>query len=128
MTLLRVEAGFVSTEPALVDFYAEVFELTKLEPAAFPVGTLHKLEGPTGTIKVMVPADPPAPAAYTGPFTGMVGLRYLTLRVDDLDAVIERATARGATVLTGPLELRPGVRIAVLNDPEGNTIEVGEPG
>ena len=40
------------------------------------------------------------------------------------DGVIDRATTRGGQVVMGPMELRPGVALVVIVDPDGNTFEV----
>jgi catechol 2,3-dioxygenase-like lactoylglutathione lyase family enzyme len=126
MTVRSVDIGFVSTDRSLVDFLAAVFELSELDPLEFPQGTVYRLAGPGGLVKVMVPATPPRPLVRSDPFHAIAGLRYLTVRVDDLDGVLERATVRGASIALGPLDLRPGVRLAVLTDPDGNAIEVIE--
>jgi predicted enzyme related to lactoylglutathione lyase len=90
-------------------------------------GTLHRLQLPgDAVLKVMVPNDAPAATGASGPFFAVAGIRYLTLWVDDLDGVVERAIARNARVQHGPTELASGVRIAVLQDPDGNAIEVVE--
>jgi predicted enzyme related to lactoylglutathione lyase len=126
MTLLRLETGIVSRDRALVDFYAQVFGLEAIEPDEYPTGELHRLAIPGGFVKIFVPKDPPGPAPVTERFTDLTGIRYFTARVDDLDDVVDRATARGAAVVMPAFELRPGVRLAILTDPDGNTIEVAE--
>ena len=123
--LTRFEVGLVSADRTLVDFLAHVFELDALEPAVHPVGTLHRFASPGAVIKVMVPNEPPKPGDG-GPFLAAVGIRYLSMWVADLDRVLERATARGATLLFGPFAHEPGGRLAVIQDPDGNTIEVIE--
>ena len=60
------------------------------------------------------------------PFLAVKGLRYLSLHVTDLDRVIERSMARVGSVLLEPFELHPGVRLAVIADPDGDTMEVTE--
>ncbi len=49
---------------------------------------------------------------------------YLTfyVQVDDLEASIREAETRGAEVVMAPREVRPGLRAAMINDPEGNMI------
>ena len=122
----RFEVGLVSADRGLVDFYAEVFEVTELPAFDSRTGTVHRLQFPAGTLKVMVPGVAPAPAAPADSFFAVTGLRYLTIGTQDLDGVIGRATGRGGRVNHGPMELGGGVRIAVLVDPDGNTIEVVE--
>ena len=126
MTLQRLETGIVSTDRALVDFYAEVLGLEAVEPDAYPTGTLHRLVIPNGFLKVFVPNDPPAPAPASERFTDFTGIRYFTARVDDLDGVVERAVARGGALVMPAFELPSGVRLAIISDPDGNTIEVAD--
>ena len=40
-------------------------------------------------------------------------------QVADLDAAVERAKAKGATLLNGPMQVPSGARIAQLSDPQG---------
>jgi len=127
MTLHSLEVGYVSADAGLVDFYATVLELTALEPMVFPVGTLHRLEIPGGLLKVLVPAEEPAVAPDTGAFTDTRGLRYITVRVGDLDAVLTRAVDHGGTVVLEPIDVGGGSRLAILRDPDGNTFEVSQP-
>jgi len=127
MTLHSLEVGYVSADAGLVDFYATVLELTALDPLVFPVGTLHRLEIPGGLLKVLVPANEPAVAPDTGAFTDTRGLRYITVRVGDLDRVLARATEHGGTVVLEPMDVGGGSRLAILRDPDGNTFEVSQP-
>ena len=71
----------------------------------------------------MVPTAPPEAPEPTDRFWDRTGLRYLTLWVDDLDPLAERWAAAGGIVAMPPTELRPGVRTALLVDPDGNTVE-----
>ena len=123
--LTRFEVGLVSADRTLVDFLADVFELEALAPAVHPVGTLHRLASPGAVIKVMVPNETPKPADGA-PFLAAKGIRYLSMWVADLDRVLERCTARGGMLLFGPFAHEPGSRLAVIQDPDGNTIEVIE--
>ncbi|MGF7236771.1 MAG: VOC family protein [Frankia sp.] len=126
MTLQRVEVGLVSADEALVEFFAEVFRLEQLPPITSGSGIVHRLQAPGTVIKVMVPSRPPTSAEPAGSFIAVKGLRYLTMCVSDLDGVIERATAHGGVVQHGPADVGPGVRVAVLSDPDGNALELLE--
>ncbi len=122
----HLEVGLVGADDSLVDFYAAVFEMEKLPAIAAGPGVVHRLQGPGVVIKVMVPSEAPAPSQPVEPFFAMTGLRYVTIYDADLDAVVERAVARGGSVRHGPTELAPGVRIVVLSDPDRNVVEVVE--
>ena len=123
MTVISVDIGFVSATDGLVHFYRDVFGLEVLEPRVFPDGTVHRLALGSGALKVMVPAQPPADVPRTERFWDRAGIRYVTMWLDDLDTIVERWTAHGGTVALGPLTIRPGVRTALLVDPDGNTVE-----
>src|SRR6476646_9576311 len=123
MRIARIEVGLVSGDRGLVDFLADVFDLEELPVTEHSVGTLHRLQSPGATLKVMVPKEPPVDADAV-PFLGRRGLRYLSLDVTDLDAVLERCTARGGTVVLEPFELEPGTRLAIIADPDGTTMEL----
>jgi hypothetical protein len=122
----RVDIGMVSADDSLVGFYACALGLDRLEPLEFPFCTLHRLQCGAVLLKVMVPKEPPAAPAATEHPWDVAGLRYLTMWVDDLDATLGSWTAAGGTVATPPMDLRPGVRLAVLVDPEGNVLEAME--
>jgi len=49
------------------------------------------------------------------------------VQVDDLDASIERAKAKDAKLLNGPMEVPGGARIAQLMDPQGAAFALHEP-
>jgi predicted enzyme related to lactoylglutathione lyase len=126
MPVRNVQIGFISADTALVHFYAEVFGLERLPSADSATGTVHRLELPGAVLKVMVPNREPAVTDPVNPFFAATGLRYVTIAVDDFSEVIERATARGATFTFGPIEIGPETRLAIFQDPDGNTIEVFE--
>jgi predicted enzyme related to lactoylglutathione lyase len=125
VAIRRFEVGFVSADRALVDFLADVFGLEVLPATEFPVGTLHRLQSPGAVIKVMVPRQTPRPSDGE-PFLAVTGLRYLTVWTADLDGVLARCTARGGRLLHGPVAYEADSRLAVIADPDGNTIEVIE--
>jgi len=58
------------------------------------------------------------------PETSYIGLDHLGLRVDDVDAAVAELKERGATILKGPVTIRPGVRIAFVQGPDNVRIEL----
>ncbi|MCK9901850.1 VOC family protein [Glutamicibacter sp. V16R2B1] len=126
MTVSRVEVGLVSTNEALVDFFITVFDLKRLPVITSGAGVLHPLQAPGVTIKVMVPAQPPTVTEPPAVFIGATGIRYLTMYVDDLGKITDRVLAAGGRLVMGPLDVAPGVRLAVFGDPDGNALEVVE--
>jgi catechol 2,3-dioxygenase-like lactoylglutathione lyase family enzyme len=126
VAIRSVEIGMVSGSDALVDFYVAALGVPRLEPMDFPFATLHRLRCDPVVLKVMVPKATPAAAVPTDQPWDVAGLRYLTLRIDALDPFVERWTAAGGTVRGEIVDLRPGVRLAVLVDPEGTVVEAIE--
>lgn len=124
MVITQFEVGFVSHSTDQVEFLKEVFGLELLDEVLAGPGTLYRFSAPGAIIKVMVPERAPKPMELSQPFYSTAGLRYLTMYVDDMGAVLERAAARGGRVQYGPVELGPGVRIAIIEDQDGNPYEV----
>ncbi|MBT5817954.1 MAG: VOC family protein [Proteobacteria bacterium] len=64
--------------------------------------------------------------AETGPVQAYSGIRYLTAEVDNIDAVLTRARDAGRNIPIEPLDIVPGVKIAMVEDPDGNWFELLE--
>jgi predicted enzyme related to lactoylglutathione lyase len=56
-----------------------------------------------------------------------LGLRYLTIHVPDIKGLLERLETKGIEPFMPITEIRPGVRIAMVSDPDGNTVEFLQP-
>ena len=56
----------------------------------------------------------------------VAGFRWVTMDVDDLDAVVGRCEAAGASIPMPVTERRPGLRVAIVQDPDGNLVELVE--
>jgi catechol 2,3-dioxygenase-like lactoylglutathione lyase family enzyme len=104
-------------------FYQNVLGLTALfedaESAAYSVGdTMINL------LDVRAAPELIAPAPVAAPGTG--ARMQLTVWVADADAVCADLTARGVTLLNGPLDRPWGVRTAAFADPAGHVWEVAQ--
>jgi catechol 2,3-dioxygenase-like lactoylglutathione lyase family enzyme len=89
-------------------------------------GTMHRLMCGTSLIKVIEYPSPPDAANPIGGIPAASGYRYWTISVQDLDATTERCRSAGYTVAVEPREIRPGVRISMIEDPDGNWVELLE--
>ncbi len=65
-------------------------------------------------------------AAAPGGIRGATGYRYWTITVSNLAASVEKAEAAGATIVVPAKEVRPGITIAIIADPDGNWVELLE--
>ncbi|MFE7931970.1 VOC family protein [Streptomyces sp. NPDC057456] len=106
-------------------FYAEVLGLKPQSGAER--GPYEKFSPATGSTGIAI-QDRAMMAEVLGELGGTAnGHRSLVaLRVDDLDAMCARITARGATLIHGPAPMGDRMRVAHLKDPEGNLVELQE--
>lgn len=86
--------------------------------------TLHFLKAGTGSIKLWEVTEPPAPVAKGWPLDAAPGFRYITLSIDNIDEVVAEAQAADVEIRVPVTEIMPGVRIAILADPDGNAVEL----
>jgi catechol 2,3-dioxygenase-like lactoylglutathione lyase family enzyme len=65
---------------------------------------------------------PEAKPAPGGPGGGL-GLRYFTISVPDIRGLMAQLEAKGVRPTVSVREARPGITIAMVTDPDGNTVE-----
>lgn len=68
-------------------------------------------------------AEPGAGPASEAP---VHGTDHLALTVEDLDTALGELREKGVEVFSGPTEIRPGLRVAFLRDPDRVRIELLE--
>ena len=136
-----MEVGFCCRDiEALARFYTEVlgFELISvvevdaaharsaaLSDVAYRVA---RLQTPWGErIKLLQPSKAPKQGESADWILERCNTAYVTFIVDDLEAMLIRLAGKAA-VLTGreKVEVRPGVWLAFVRDPEGNLLEFVE--
>jgi catechol 2,3-dioxygenase-like lactoylglutathione lyase family enzyme len=86
--------------------------------------TMYRYKVGTTVLKLLGGAEA-VPAGPSG-LREQTGLRYFTITVKDLDAAVEGVRRQGVEPVTPPREARPGVRMAMFRDPDGNLVEVIE--
>ena len=87
-------------------------------------GVMHRLQSGTTTLKLVHFDKVPTAANPPGGITGAVGLRYFTIWITNLDEAVAAVEAAGHTIVTPIVTVRPGVRIAIMEDPDGNLVEL----
>ncbi len=85
-----------------------------------------RLEAPSGArLKLAQPLRAPEDRAPTAYAMQRAGGFYLTFLVDDLDAVEARLAEAGVPIRSdGQVEVRPGFRLLLVTDAEGNWVEL----
>jgi catechol 2,3-dioxygenase-like lactoylglutathione lyase family enzyme len=107
-------------------FYTDVLGLEHRGTIPVPGGTIHRLGWGDSELKLVATSRVPAAGNPPGGPRGATGIRYVTLNVELvalLDDVVARCEAAGATVPVARTEA-PGVVWAMVEDPEGNWVEL----
>ena len=89
-------------------------------------GTLNRLRYGTTDIKLMDPKKVP-PAGAIG-LEKQLGFRYITFVIRDLSGLCTTLKEKGVEFTIPETQIRPGTRIAMVKDPDGNIIEFVERG
>jgi predicted enzyme related to lactoylglutathione lyase len=123
-----IDLGIVTTNgAAMLRFYRDVIGLPHAGDMPMPGGgTMHRLDCGTSVIKLVVPGKAPAGRAAPGGLAGATGLRYWTVTVSNLDAVVAAAKSAGHAIPIPRTTVRPGIEIAMIEDPDGNWLELLE--
>jgi catechol 2,3-dioxygenase-like lactoylglutathione lyase family enzyme len=124
-----IDLGLVSRDAAAcVAFYRDVVGLQDLGETPMPGGTMHRLGAGASVLKVIDLRRTPEASAAPGGLRGGTGYRYWTLSVDNLEDVVRDCEQAGRPVVVPPTEVRPGVTIAMVEDPDGNVLELLQEG
>jgi len=119
-----LDVGMISSNGSrMVAFYRDVLGLQQEADVTIPnYGTIHKFNCGESILRVMVPLTTPENVAG-GPFMSRNGLRYITINIDNLDEMVKACKAFGCAIPVDIRDLRPGVRCAQVQDPDGNHVE-----
>lgn len=129
LTKDSVDLGIVVRDAeASLHFYRDVLGLEDQGEMPMPGGVMHRLRCGTSLIKLVSLSRQPELAAPPGGIAGATGYRYWTLSVSNLDAVTAQAEEAGRKVVISPREIRPGIRISMIEDPDGNWVELLQAG
>lgn len=125
LTKQAIDLGIVTTNGvAMLAFYRDVLGFKYLREMPMPggAGTMHQLACGDSVIKLVVLNQVPAQAAPGG-IQGASGYRYWTISVSNIGELVQACAAAGHKVVMKERELRPGVKIAMVEDPDGNWVE-----
>ena len=102
-------------------FYMDLLGLKKVEEVPLWFGHMHRLGFGDSFVKVIDPKKVPA-----GGKVGLdqeLGFRYLTFHIGNIEEVCLDCEKAGVSFEVPLKELRPGVKIAMVRDPDGNVVE-----
>ena len=120
-----IDLGIVMLDgEAALRFYRDTLGFEHEGDIPHPLGgTMHRLWCGDSLIKIMVPEEAPAERAAGGGIAAATGYRYWTITVTNIAELVDACKTGGYTVRVDPTEIRPGVTIAMVEDPEGNWVE-----
>ncbi len=124
-----IDLGIVVNDGAkALAFYRDALGLEQIgEQPMQAGGRMYRLLCGTSHIKIATfPKTPAGKAAPGGPFEAL-GMRYFTIHVPDLRGLLARLESQGIKPFMPITEVRPGVTIAMVSDPDGNTVEFLQP-
>jgi predicted enzyme related to lactoylglutathione lyase len=121
-----MDLGIVTTNgDAMLEFYRDVigfeFEAT-LDMAAVGI-TMHRVWAGKSLLKLVVPHKTPEHTAVAGGMQTSTGMRYFTLSVSNLDEILADVEKSGCKVVWPRRQIRPGVDVGMVEDPDGNWVE-----
>jgi catechol 2,3-dioxygenase-like lactoylglutathione lyase family enzyme len=125
LTKNSIDLGVVISDPAKsLAFYRDLLGLKDAGETEVRGGRMYRLMCGTSLIKlVKMERDPEGKPVGGGPGRGF-GYRYFTIHVGDLRAVVAQMESQGIKPLVPPTEGRPGVIMTMVNDPDGNIVEL----
>ena len=114
----------VSDIKASLNFYQNILglEFVGITPVWF--GTMHRLRFGTSDFKLIEPKTVPPPGAIG--LEKQLGFRYVTFVIKNLSELCAELKGKGIEFALPEREVRPGVRVAMVKDPDGNIVEFVE--
>jgi len=114
----------VSDIKASLNFYQNILglEFVGITPVWF--GTMHRLRFGTSDFKLIDPKTVP-PKGAVG-LEKQLGFRYVTFVIKNLNELCAELKGKGIEFALPETEVRPGTRIAMVKDPDGNIVEFVE--
>lgn len=117
----------MSDDPeALERFLVDGLGFTADGVRRFPQGEVRRFRRDDARCKVFAPVGGVRTRAGDEPWDQRAGFSYAALLVDDAAAALTQAVVAGATVVAELASHRPGARMAMIRDPQGNVWELLE--
>ncbi len=125
-TSKAIDIGIVtSNKESILNFYENILGFTNEVQIPFPgLGTVNKISYGIGYIKVLVLDDKPSNTSPIGDFSTSNGIRYITINLSNLDELITICSKNNVAIINSGMTIRPGVTVALIQDPDGNLIEL----
>lgn len=125
LTKDSIDLGIVTTEPEkMLAFYCDVLGLElKGEMPMAGGGRMYRLLCGSSLIKIVTQGKKPPEKAAPGGLAAATGYRYFTLSVNNLEELVAKCREAGYKIPVPKKEVRPGINIAMVEDPDGKWVE-----
>jgi len=111
----------VSDINASLKFYQDLLGLKFIEKNPVWFGTMYRLRFGTSDFKLIAPKTMP-PKGLVG-LEAQIGFRYVTFVIKNLSQICASLQEKGIAFEIPEKEIRPGTKIAMVRDPDGNIVE-----
>ena len=120
-----IDLGIVTNAPdAMLAFYRDLLGFEYEGSLDMPGGTtMHRLMCGDSLIKILQHKKAPPASAPPGGIQGSTGYRYWTITVGNLGEITQACADAGHKVVVPVTDIRPGVQISIVEDPDGNWVE-----
>lgn len=124
-----IDLGIViSDSDRSLGFYRDLLGFEHVADTPMPIaggGTMHRLNCGDTLLKLVKLKNNPA-GDGSGGIPAATGMRYFTMIVSNLNEIMAELEGAGVAVAVPITEVRPGVTIGMVEDPDGNWVEFVE--
>lgn len=122
-----IDIGIViSDSQASLAFYRDLLGLDHEGDIPMPIGgggVMHRLRCGKALVKLVCFDTTPENRPVSGGIPEATGYRYFSIHTKNIADVMAGCEAAGVKTVIPTTELRPGVTIAMVEDPDGNIVE-----
>jgi catechol 2,3-dioxygenase-like lactoylglutathione lyase family enzyme len=120
-----LDLGVIASDiKASLHFYQDLLGLEFVGTMPLWFGTMHRLRFGESDFKLIEPKEVPTKGALG--LENQLGFRYVTFVIENLTELCNDLKEKGLEFTLPEREIRPGVRIAMVKDPDGNIVEFVE--
>jgi catechol 2,3-dioxygenase-like lactoylglutathione lyase family enzyme len=120
-----LDLGMIASDiKASLHFYQDLLGLEFVGTMPLWFGTMHRLRFGESDFKLIEPKEVPPKGAMG--LENQLGFRYVTFVIENLTDLCNDLKEKGLEFTLPEREIRPGVRIAMVKDPDGNIVEFVE--
>lgn len=119
-----IEIGIVTRDAGpMLEFYRDILGL-ELERELLMANGVHmtRLKCGPNIIKLVVNPKEPKADAPAGGAAGATGYRYWTIPITNIDEAIATCEAAGCEIPVPVTVISPGIKFAMVADPDGNWV------